>query len=289
MAMSLPAAGSAEPQTVAGRSGSTFFLPMLLLPRDKRTAMFAIYAFCRQVDDIVDEPGAEEAKRNALAAWRDEVRSLYVGGAPHSPVAAGLADAIARYHLPRAELEAVIDGMAMDLAGSMRAPSLDLLRVYCRRVAGAVGLLAIRVFDRADDDSEKFAVALGDALQFTNILRDLAEDAALGRLYLPRELLIRAGILDTDPDIVLRHPALPKVCEALADMAEARFAEAMWALSGWPVRRLWTARAMMVLYHRLLTQLRERGWRDLDRKIRLPRRECAMVTLRCMLGIPPTL
>lgn len=105
---------------------------MLLLPRPKRAAMFAIYAFCRQVDDIVDEPGPLEEKRAALAAWREQVRSLYLGGAPVGPVATGLADAIVRYHLPRGELEAVIDGMAMDLGTPLRAPR----SIRCASIAG---------------------------------------------------------------------------------------------------------------------------------------------------------
>ena len=153
--------------------------------------------------------------------------------------------------------------MAMDMGTPLRAPPLDTFKVYCRRVAGAVGLLAIRVFDRADAETEALALALGDALQMTNILRDLEEDAQLGRLYLPRELLVRAGIVASDPAEVLRHPSLGKACDALADMAEARFTEAERLLAGWPRRRLWTARAMMLLYRRTLEQLRARGWREL--------------------------
>lgn len=285
--MTVQTADPAAPGEIAGKSGTTFFWPMLLLPRPKRAAMFAIYAFCRQVDDIVDEPGPLEEKRAALAAWREQVRSLYMGGAPVGPVAAGLADAIARYHLPRGELEAVIDGMAMDLGTPLRAPPLDTLRVYCRRVAGAVGLLAIRVFDRADAETEAFALAVGDALQMTNILRDLEEDAAIGRLYLPRELLVRAGISANDPTEVLRHPNLGKACDALADLAETRFAEADRLMAGWPRRRLWAARAMMMLYRRMLDRLRARGWRDIGRRPRLRRAEKAWVTLRCLAGRPP--
>jgi phytoene/squalene synthetase len=125
-------------------------------------------------------------------------------------------------------------------------------------------------------------------MQMTNILRDLEEDAQLGRLYLPRELLVRAGILASDPVEVLRHPSLGKACDALADMAEARFAEAESQLAGWPRRRLWTARAMMLLYRRTLERLRARGWRDLGQRPRLPKAEKAWVTLRCLVGRPPS-
>ncbi len=282
-----PATPGESPAAVAGRSGSTFYWPMLLLPRSKRAAMFAIYAYCRHIDDIVDEPGALEAKHRALRAWRQEIRNLYAGGAPSGPMAAALKGAIDRYGLPRGELEAVIDGMAMDLSGTMRAPDLHTLGVYCRRVAGAVGLLAIRVFDRADSNTETFAIALGEALQLTNILRDLAEDAPLGRLYLPRELLLGVGISAIDPATVLAHPNLHLACEALALRAEARFAEAELALARCRRKRLWAAEAMMMLYRRLLVRLQARGWHDLSRGVRIKKRECAWVTLRCVLGRPP--
>lgn len=277
--------------SVTAKSGSTFYWPMRLLPASKRAAMFAIYAFCRRIDDIADEPGEPADKRAALDVWRRDIRDLYVGGAPGGPLTAALKGAIERYGLPRAEFEALIDGMAMDVAGEeaggMQAPDLDTLRLYCRRVAGAVGMLAIRVFDRADPATERFALALGEALQLTNILRDLAEDAELRRLYLPRELLRAAGIDATDPDEVLANPALPKACEALADLAEARFAEARSAIAGQARGSLWAATAMMVLYHRLLKRLRAAGWRDLKARVRVGRRESAWVAVRCMLGIPP--
>ena len=276
---------------VTAKSGSTFYWPMRLLPASKRAAMFAIYAFCRRIDDIADEPGEPAAKRAALDVWRRDIRDLYVGGAPNGPLTAALKGAIERYGLPRAEFEALIDGMAMDVAGEasggMRAPDLDTLRLYCRRVAGAVGMLAIRVFDRADPSTERFALALGEALQLTNILRDLGEDADLDRLYLPRELLLAAGITSDRPEEVLAHPALPQACEALAELAEARFAEAREAIGGQARGSLWAATAMMVLYHRLLRRLRAAGWRDLNARVRVGRRESAWVAVRCMLGLPP--
>ncbi|MBP2298487.1 presqualene diphosphate synthase HpnD [Azospirillum picis] len=274
---------------MAAKSGSTFYWPMRLLPASKRAAMFAIYAFCRRIDDIADEPGEAAEKRAALETWRRDIRGLYAGEQPTGKLTAALKGAIDRYGLPRSELEALIDGMAMDAdeAGGLRAPDLETLRLYCRRVAGAVGMLAIRVFDRADPATERFALALGEALQLTNILRDLAEDAGLGRLYLPRELLRDAGIPGDRHDEVLAHPALPHACEALADLAEARFAEARAAIAGQARGSLWAATAMMVLYHRLLRRLRQRGWRDLHARVRVGRRESALVAIRCLIGIPP--
>ncbi len=279
------------PAAVTERSGSTFYWPMLLLPRSKRAAMFAIYAFCRRVDDIVDEPGDPAEKRAELDRWRRTVRSLSTDEPPADPLAAALKGAVMRYALPRAELEAVIDGMAMDLDDAMRAPDMATLRLYCRRVAGAVGLLAIRVFDRAESGTEAFALALGEALQLTNILRDLDEDAGLGRLYLPREILRGAGIDADDPAAVLAHPALPAACAALAEIAENRFAEARRILESLDQRRLWAAVAMMILYARLLAKLKARGWPPGDASARPPvrnrKRACAWVALRCALGRAP--
>ncbi|HYD29689.1 MAG TPA: presqualene diphosphate synthase HpnD [Azospirillaceae bacterium] len=291
MSLTVPVSSGAEaPAVIAERSGSTFYWPMLLLPRRKRRAMFAIYAFCRLVDDIADQPGSPEVKREQLAAWRARIRRLYVEGmaAGHAdPITEGLASAIARFGLPRAELEAVIDGVAMDLSGMMRAPALSVLELYCRRVAGAVGLLAIRVFDRPDPAGETFAVALAEAMQFTNILRDLVEDSRLGRLYVPRELLTAAGIASIDPDMVLAHPNLPHACGALATRAERRYEEARAALTPGGARRLWAAWAMMILYRRLLTRLIRRGWHSPDAPVRLRKREQILVALRCAIGFLP--
>lgn len=278
---------STAAEATPGSGGSTFFWPMMLLPRAKRGAIFAVYGFCRAVDDVADEPGDPAAKRAELAAWRQRIDRLYRGQDAGAGGASALGRAIARYALPRAELEAILDGVAMDVDGPIRAPDLDELRLYCRRVAGAVGMLAIRIFDRADPETEAFAVALGEALQLTNILRDLEEDAAMGRLYLPRELLEGAGIGASDPRAVLADPRLGAACDALADLAEARFDEAAALLCRWPGRRLWSARAMMVLYGRVLDRLRARGWGPPRPRPRLGRTAAAWVTLRCLAGRQP--
>lgn len=277
-----------------GRS-STFYWPLRLLPAVKRRAMFAVYAFCRQVDDITDEPGPLEARRAALAGWRRNLDAVYAGIVPPGPDAdllAGLGTAVRRFRLPRVEFEAMIDGMAMDLDGPIRAPDLQTLSLYCRRVAGAAGLLSVRIFgETSDTRMDTFAIALGEAMQLTNILRDLHEDARIGRLYLPREILEGAGIPVDDqaslPDTVLHHPGLPDACESLAELAESRFAAARAALASLDGRMLWPAVAMMLLYRRLLARLRSRGWRDLERCPRLSAAEKMSVALRCAFGHPP--
>lgn len=276
----------------AGSRTSTFYWPLRFLPAAKRRAMFAVYAFCRQVDDIADEPGPLEAKRAALSDWRRRLDAVYGDeGGITDPLLRDLAEAVRHYALPRAEFDAIVDGMAMDLEGPIRAPSQEDLTLYCRRVAGAVGMLAVRVFGSPDDRHDRFAIALGEALQLTNILRDLTEDAALGRLYLPREALAQAGLLtdgtEVEPAAVLADPAVARVCESMAARADARFAEAQEALPRQDCRMLWPAVAMMLLYRRLLDRMTARGWSDLADRPTLTKREKVMTALRCAVGHPP--
>lgn len=267
---------------------SSFYWPMRLLPAARRNAAFAIYRFCRAVDDIADGDGPAEARRAGLAAWRSRLDRLY-GGAPDA-ADAGLAAAVRRFALPRAPFDAIIDGMLMDVDGApdaagMIAPDMATLRLYCSRVAGAVGLLLVRIFadDRRPDD-DAFALALGEALQLTNILRDIDEDAALGRLYLPQEALAAAGIATADPAAALRHPDLPQACHWLAAQAERRFADAAVLLAGCGRRRLWPAAAMMTLYRRLLDRMVARGWDGPRRRPRLTGRECALAAIAAACG-----
>ena len=175
----------------------------------------------------------------------------------------------------------MIDGMELDAGERMRAPSLAELERYCRCVAGAVGLLSVRVFGAARGPRvEQGALALGEALQLTNILRDLTEDAGRGRLYLPREWLQRHGIAGSEPDLVLAHPALPEVCAALAERARQRFAHAERLLAAGDRRPLRPALVMMQVYRRTLERLVARGWRRLDQPVRLARPERLWLALR---------
>ena len=249
-------------------AGTSFYWAMRVLPEARRDAMFAIYAFCREVDDIADGSAAPEVKRRDLDDWRREIDALFAGH-PVTLTGCALLEPTRAFDLRRADFLAVIDGMEMD-AAEIRAPSLAELDLYCDRVASAVGRLSVRAFGVATEAADRVAHALGRALQLTNILRDLAEDGARGRLYLPRELLQGEGISATDPATVLKHPALPRICDALAAMAEARFLEARAAMRECPRRPMRPAAAMAAVYHAILERLRRRGWRDLDRAVKIP-------------------
>ena len=196
-------------------AGTSFYWAMRLLPRDRRNGMYAIYAFCREVDDIADGDRPVEQKLAALAAWRGEIDNLFDGEARHL-VARALLEPTRRFQLRKKDFLAVLAGMEMDAREDIRAPYFASLDLYCARVASAVGHLSVHVFGDAGDAAHRVADSLGRALQLTNILRDLAEDAARGRLYLPREILEQHGIRSAEPAAVLRHPALPAACRDVA-------------------------------------------------------------------------
>ena len=211
-------------------SGTSFYAAMRLLPQARRDAMFAIYAFCREVDDIADEPAEIGDKRRRLDDWRTEIARLYDGVPQHS-IARALLPSINQFNLRREDFLAVIDGMEMDAVEDIVAPAMDKLDLYCDRVASAVGRLSVRAFGATEPQADDVAYHLGRALQLTNILRDLGEDAERGRLYLPHELLDASGIIEREPMKVMAHPRLPEACRTLARRARQHFAGAHVAMA----------------------------------------------------------
>src|SRR5207244_557978 len=183
-------------------------------------------------------------------------------GHPRHLITRALSEPVLRYHLRHRDFHAVIDGMEMDAREAICAPALATLDLYCARVASAVGHLSVHVFGDESYAAHAVAESLGRALQLTNILRDLDEDARRGRLYLPREILDRHGIPSTDPVAVLQHPALPAVCRDVSAIAEEHFAESMRAMarcSRWAMRH---AAVMAGVYRATLAALLRSGWRD---------------------------
>jgi presqualene diphosphate synthase len=250
-------------------AGSSFFWAMRILPAPRRAAMYAIYAFCREVDDIADEPAPLEEKRAGLARWRAEIDALFAGR-PRHVVARALLAPVGAYGLRREDFLAMIDGMEMDAAADIRAPSLGELDLYCARVASAVGHLSVRVFGDASPAADRVAEELGRALQLTNILRDLAEDAERGRLYLPHELLEKHGIFERAPVAVLRHPALPKVCRDLAEITRRHYAAAEAAMAMCSRRAMRPAAVMCAVYHATFERLVAADWRSPAQPVRVP-------------------
>jgi len=260
-------------------AGTSFYWAMRLLPKDRRNGMYAVYAFCREVDDIADDTTPPEHKKAALADWRAEIDALYAGH-PHQLVTRALRDPVMRYRLRREDFHAVIDGMEMDAAEDIRAPDLATLDLYCSRVASAVGHLSVHIFGDSSEMAHAVADSLGRALQLTNILRDLGEDSQRGRLYLPREILDRHGIRGAVPSEVLRHPALPAVCRDLAAIGERHFADAARAMAGCSRRAMRPAAVMGAFYHATLDALMASGWRDPSQRVSLTKARKMGLVLR---------
>ncbi|WGR91292.1 presqualene diphosphate synthase HpnD [Bradyrhizobium sp. ISRA443] len=254
--MSVEAAANANYGSTA--SGSSFYAAMRILPRAQREAMFQIYSFCRQVDDIADSDGPRPERLAALQQWRDDIDALYAGNPP--PRLADYVASVKTFGLKREDFVAIVDGMEMDVPQDIRAPDLATLDLYCDRVASAVGRLSVRVFGLPEDDGIELAHHLGRALQLTNILRDIDEDAGLGRLYLPREWLWHAGITNNDPARVTADRALPKVCVPLAERAKMHFQKADEIMKRNSRRAVRAPRIMSKYYRAILDLLIARGF-----------------------------
>jgi len=248
--------------------GSSFYWAMRLLPERKREAVFAIYAFCREVDDIADGDAPDKNRR--LAQWRARIDALYGGPrVPPLPLMVPLGRAVRRFDLRRRDFRALIDGMGMDAVGPIVAPTWESLDLYCDRVASAVGRLCVRVFGVPPGACDALAHELGRALQLTNILRDLREDAARGRLYLPREALEQAGIGVAAPQDVLDHPNLPAACAEVAGRARAHFTAAARIMARCPRDSVRPCRVMAGLYEAVLDRVEAVGWPPSEGRVRI--------------------
>lgn len=242
---------------IVKRSGTSFAAGMRILSRERREAMYAIYAFAREIDDIADEGGTYDERMAGLTAWRAEIARCFEG-TPQSPVGVALVPAIQRFDLDRNEFELLIEGMEMDVEGPLIAPSHDRLMAYCRRVAGAVGLLSMPVFGAGRGDYEdRFAIALANALQLTNILRDIDEDAQMGRVYLPRELLESHGISIGEAKQIASHDAIQDVARLLGREARGWFGETQALLTHLNWREVRPALLMMGVYERYLRMMED--------------------------------
>jgi squalene synthase HpnD len=259
-------------------SGSSFYTAMRILPQAQRDAMFAIYAFCRQVDDIADSPEAREPRLTALTAWRDDIKALYAG----RPAATtrDLVEPVRAFGLEEADFLAVIDGMEMDTRADIRAPAWPDLDIYCDRVASAVGRLSVKVFGIEARRGRQLAHHLGRALQLTNILRDLDEDAAVGRLYLPREALARASIASDNPATVLASPTLDEACAQLVKAARSHFDKADEIMSECPRRQVRAPRIMGEVYRLMLERMVARGFIAPRARVRPGRLQLAWIIAR---------
>lgn len=254
-------------QDRAAASGSSFYYSFLFLPPERRRAITALYAYCREVDDVVDECTDPGVARTKLAWWRDEIARLYQGQAQH-PVTRALADVVNAYAITADQLLTVIDGMAMDLDYN-RYPDYDTLKTYCHRVAGVVGLMSARIFGYTDPRTLEYAAELGLAFQLTNIIRDVGEDARRNRIYLPLDELAQAGI-DASQIVHGRDSAaFQRLMAQQVERALATYDSAFAKLPAADRKTQIPGIIMAAIYRTLLEEIRADGCRVLTQRTSL--------------------
>jgi phytoene synthase len=270
---------------VAAR-GSNFYYALRILPRDKRRAMYALYSFCRSVDDCADGALGEGAP--GLDRWLEELGRCYEGR-PTTELGRELADAVARFPIPRSCLEEVVQGCRMDLE-PRRYERFEDLRVYCRRVASAVGLASIEVFGYTNPATREYAEALGLALQLTNILRDVRVDAARGRLYLPLEDLARFGVAEDELVAATlggpRRQGLDALLRFEGDRARTHYVRAAALLPREDRRALLSAEVMAAIYRAVLDRLDRLGYPLTGPRVRVPVWRKLWIALRAVASGP---
>jgi len=267
------------PGRARASSGSSFHYSFGLLPQDKRRGILAVYTFCRVIDDLADEGPLDPARAELdLDAYREEIARCY-GGAPNLPVTRDLQACIRRYDIPRQPFEDLLDGVAMDLRQT-RYRDFDELRIYCRRVASAVGLICLPIFGCRDVRSRDYAVDLGIALQLTNILRDLKADALRGRIYVPLDEIAACGYSEAELLKGERTPAFLALMRRQAARAHRHFQSSARLLPESDRQRLLAAEVMRAIYLRLLRRIERREFRVFERRISVPRLQQLGVALR---------
>jgi phytoene synthase len=254
-------------QAKAAQSGSSFYYSFLFLPPDQRRAITALYAFCREVDDVVDECSDRDLARVKLAWWRGEIASAY-DGRPNHPVARALGDVKTRFNLSQERLQEIIDGMEMDLDHN-GYPDFEALRLYCHRVASVVGLLSAEIFGYADPRTLQYAADLGLAFQLTNIIRDVGEDARRNRIYLPIDEMQQHGVSASDIGSARETDNFRRLMEFQIERALGYYHQALAALPAIDRRSQRAGLVMAAIYRTLLDEIRADGCRVLTRRTSL--------------------
>ena len=265
-------------QAVTRRAGSNFYWGFRLLPGERRRGLTAVYAFCRAADDIADEPGVTATPARLIARWRDELHAAYAGR-PRHPIGVALADTVARFAVPREHFDAVVDGVEMDLERTRYERWEGDLADYCYRVASAVGLIAIEIFGYSNPSARDYAVNLGQAFQLTNILRDVAEDAARGRIYLPREDFDRFGCDEADVLAGRCTEPFRRLMAFECARAGEYYGRARFSLAEEDRPSLAAAEAMRLIYEQLLRRVMFRRYDVFGPRVRLTSAEKAALAI----------
>jgi len=254
-------------QQKTAQSGSSFYYSFLFLPTEKRKAITALYAFCREVDDVVDECTDPALADSKLDWWREEVARLYAGKATH-PVTQALTTSLENFDLHKEYLDEILDGMQMDLRIS-HYENFDDLLLYCHRAAGVVGLLAVEIFGYQDSNTLKFAENLGIAFQLTNIIRDIKEDAMRGRIYLPLQELDSFSVKPEDLQLPGTTDAMRKLVRFEVERAHEYYKKALTYI---PARDHFSQRSSLIMasiYQALLAEIEKDGFNVMEHRIKL--------------------
>ena len=263
---------------IVKKSGTSFYWGMRFLPKNKREAMFAVYAFCRIVDDIADGKLSLDEKKLQLDEWKKIMNGLYQDDVPgNNTVAFALKKVIDEFSLPKDEFLEIIAGMEMDMNNIGKPPTMSELKLYCRRVAGAVGMLSIHIFGDTSKESVQYATCLGEALQLTNILRDEAEDTDMGRIYIPLELMSKYGVEELSPKELLKSPALLNIRKDLADMTTKMYVKAQSFITPRNKKALKAAEMMMRVYRAVFKKMQKRGIGVVSPRVKLGKLEMLKV------------
>jgi 15-cis-phytoene synthase len=269
---------------------TNFYYSFLVLPAEKRSAIVAVWDFCRAVDDAVDEAGANNAAVE-VARWKAEVAACFDGGRPSTPQGRALQPVISRFHLPRSAFDALVEGVAMDI-GSRRYATFADLYEYCIRVASAVGLMCVEIFGYEDPKARAYANDLGIALQLTNILRDVPEDLVRGRVYIPQEDFTRFRCTEADlsnevaaAGTGVRSAAIRSLLQHQGERAREYYARTAAALPSGDARRLVAAEIMSAIYLAILEKIERRGYDVFSERVRIPRPRRALIAVRTWLHI----
>lgn len=270
---------------IVKKSGSSFFWGMHILPFKERQAIYTLYAFCRHIDDIVDGKESLSHKLELLEAWRKEIDNIYDKKVPASDIGRNIYKNCMRFNLPKEELLSLIDSISMDLPNPIQAPSLEEFNRYCLGVACAPGSLTLRILGCKDENLIKeLSVSLGLAMQITNILRDIRDDALIGRLYIPIEYLHKADITSTDPMTVIVDKNLAKAREELAKIAEDKYTQAFASMKRLDKKTSRNIRAIAYIYKRYFDIMQDRGWEIISPKPQIGRFTKMFLVLKAFMG-----
>ena len=272
-------------KNIVKKSGTSFFWSMRFLPKAKREAMYTLYAFCRHIDDIVDGDSSVAEKQELLQAWREEMDNIYDKKVPATDIGRKIYKNCMRFKLPKSEFLQLIDSISMDVPNPVQAPNLNDFYRYCRGVAGVPGSLSLRIFGCSDEKMiEELSSSLGNALQITNILRDVKEDALADRLYIPREFLEKADISITDPKSVITDKNLVFAREELAKIASKDFQKAYELINHLDKKTARPVKMIASIYKKYFDIMQKRGWEVISPKPTISKFEKLALALKALLS-----